>query len=212
MSNPLPADGQPIPKGLVAAVDETVAELHGGVTYVLAAVIFDGAHAACQDAEALTANRIRPFHWHREGPAIRNAAVELIAAHAVATKILAQRAGRHAQTATRAALLTALVTELASEGIGHVVIESRGEREDGRDRSAILNCFRELKAPAFSYDWRTKAEPLLWYPDAMAGVVREHLTDGQSAGFSILQSTRTVTEVCYVTQSTPCMRKPRLPS
>ena len=200
MSNPLPSDGQPIPEGLVAAVDETVAELQGGVTYVLAAVIFDfnGAHAARQDAEALTADRTRRFHWHREGPTTRNAAVELIAKHAIATKILARRAGRRAQTATRAALLTELVAELASEGVGHVVIESRGQREDGRDRSVILGCFRELTAPAFSYDWRTKAEPLLWYPDALAGVVREHLTDGHSAGFSFLQSTHTVTEVCYM--------------
>lgn len=178
---------------VIAAVDETVAELQGGVTYVLAAVIFDfnGAHAARQDAEALTADRTRRFHWHREGPTTR-------AKHAIATKILARRAGRHAQTAARATLLAELVAELASEGVGHVVIESRGQREDGRDRSVILNCFRELTVPAFSYDWRTKAEPLLWYPDAMASVVREHLTDGHSAGFSFLQSTHTVTEVCYM--------------
>ena len=198
MSNPLPADGQPIPEGLVAAVDETVVELQGGVTYVLAAVIFGEACAARQDARTLTANRTRPFHWHREGPTARNAAVRFIATHAIATKILARRAGRHAQTAARAALLTELVAELANEGVGHVVIESRGQREDGRDRYVILNCFRKLTAPAFSYDWRTKAEPLLWYPDAMAGVVREHLTDGHSPGFSFLQSAHTVTEVGYM--------------
>ena len=85
-----------------------------------------------------------------------------------------------------------------SEGVGHLVIESRGQREDGRDRSVILNCFRERTAATFSYDWRTKAEPLLWYPDALAGVVREHLTDGQSAGFSFLQRNLTVTEVRYM--------------
>ncbi len=198
MSNPIPADGQPIPEGLVAAIDETVVELQGGVTYVLAAVIFDEAHAARQDAEALTADRTRPFHWHREGPTTRHAAIKLIATHAIATRILARRAGRHAQTATRATLLIELATDLANEGVGHVVIESRGQREDGRDRSVILNCFRERTDAIFSYDWRTKAEPLLWYPDAMAGVVREHLINGQSAGFSLLQSTRTVTEVCYV--------------
>ena len=32
----------------------------------------------------------------------------------------------------------------------------------------------------------------------MADVVREHLTDGQSAGFSLLQNTLTVTDACYV--------------
>ena len=198
MTNPLPADGQPIPEGLVAAVDETVAELHGGVTYVLAAVIFNEAQAGRLDIQHLTADRVRPFHWYREGPTTRDAAVKLVATHGIATVILAQRAGRHVQVATRATLLAELATELANEGVGHVVIESRGQREDGRDRSVILNCFRERTAPVFSYDWRTKAEPLLWYPDAIAGVAREHLTYGQSAGFSFLQSTLTVTEVCYV--------------
>ena len=198
MSNPLPADGQPIPEGLVAAVDETVAELQGGVTYVLAAAIFGEADTARQDIQSLTADRTRRFHWHREGPTTRTAAVKLVATHTIATTILAQRAGRHAQTAARAEVLTHLVAELINEGVGHVIIESRGQREDGRDRSVILNCFRERTVAAFSYDWRTKAEPLLWYPDAIAGVVREHLTDGQSAGFSFLQTTLTVTEVRYV--------------
>ena len=198
MSNPLPADGQPIPEGLVAAVDETVAELHGGVTYVLAAVVFGEAQAARLDIQHLTADRTRPFHWYREGPKTRDAAVKLIATHATATAVLARRAGRHAQVATRATLLAELAADLANKGVGHVLIESRGQREDGRDRSVILNFFRERTAPAFSYDWRTKAEPLLWYPDAMAGLAREHLADGRSAGFSFLQSTLTVTEVCYV--------------
>lgn len=82
--------------------------------------------------------------------------------------------------------------------MGHVVIESRGSREDGRDRSTILDCFRDRTAPAFDYDWRTKAEPLLWYPDALAGIVREQITQGRSTGFSFLQGTRTVTDVRYV--------------
>ena len=198
MSNPLPADGQPIPEGLVAAVDETVVELDGGVTYVLAAVIFSHAQAACRNIQHLTAERTRHFHWYSEGPTIRDDVVKLVATHAVAVLLLAQRAGRHMQVATRATLLAELTNELADEGVGHVVIESRGRREDGRDRSVILNCFRERTAPAFSYDRRTKAEPLFWYPYAMAGVAREHLTDGQSARFSFLQSTLTVTEIRYL--------------
>ena len=212
MSNPLPADSEPIPEGLVAAVDETVAELQGGVTYVLAAVIFGEAGAARKEIQALTADRTRPFHWHREGPTNRSAAVKLLSAHAITTTILAQRAGRHAQTETRAALLAQLVIELADDGVGHLIIESRGQREDGRDRAVILNCFREHRVATFNYDWRTKAEPLLWYPDAMAGVARAHVTDGRSASFDFLQRTLTLTEVRYVRQRAPSVRKPRLPS
>ena len=198
MSNPVPSDNQPIPDGLVAAVDEAVAELQGGITYVLAAVIFGEPYAARQDAQHLIADRTRRFHWHREGPTARSAAVELIATHAIATSILVQRASRQAQTATRANLLTELVAELANDGVRHVVIESRGSREDGRDRATILNCFRERSVATLSYDWRTKVEPLLWYPDAMAGVVREQIINGRSTRFDYLQRTRTVTDVRYL--------------
>ena len=198
MSNPIPADAQPIPEGLVAAIDETVAELQGGVTYVLTAVIFDGAYAARQDIQVLTADRTRPFHWRREGPTNRKAAVELIATHATAIKINARRGGRKAQSAARAELMTELVTELANEGVNHVIIESRGQLEDGRDRSVILNCSRWQTTGTLSYDWRTKAEPLLWYPDAMAGIAREHLIEGQSEMFSSLQKTSSLTEIRYI--------------
>ena len=203
MSNPVVADGHPIPEGVIAAVDETVVELQGGVTYVLVSVIFADAQAASRDMQTLTADRTRPLHWHREGPRIREAAVEHIEAHAATTRILAQRSGRQAQTRTRATLLAQLVTELTGEGVGHLIIESRGQREDGRDRSVILDCLRNQAAPAFTYDWRTKAEPLLWYPDALAGVAREHLTEGLSADFNRLHSALVVTDIRYVDQRAP---------
>ena len=41
------------------------------------------------------------------------------------------------------------------------------------------------------------AQVTLRYPDALAGIVREHLAEGQSAGFRLLQSTLTVTDVSY---------------
>ena len=198
MSNPTPSDGQLIPEGIVAAVDETVIELQGGVTYVLAAVILADAPTARQDMQALTINRTKPLHWHREGPEIREAAVEHIQRHAAATKILAQRAARHAQTTTRAKLLAELVAELVSESVGHLIIESRGPREDGRDRSVILDSFRDRAATSFTYDWRTKSEPLLWYADALAGVAREHLIVGVSIDFSRLQKALIVDDIGYV--------------
>ena len=199
MTNPVPADGQPIPEGMVAGVDETVAELQGGVTYVLAAVTFADAQAARQDIRVLTAGRTRSFHWHREGPSTREAAIERLEAHAVATRALAGRAGRQAQTGARAKLMFELVTDLTEAGVGHVIIESRGPREDGRDRSVILDNFRERATGAFTYDWRTKAEPLFGYPDALAGIAREHPTLGHAPGFSRLQKANIVTEVRYTT-------------
>ena len=63
----------------------------------------------------------------------------------------------------------------------------------------ILDNFRERATGALTYDWRTKAEPLLWYADALAGLAREHLTQGQSEGLSRLQRALIVTDIRYVT-------------
>lgn len=62
MSNPIPADGQPIPDGAIAAVDETVIEQQGGVTYCLVGAIIAKSHTARRDMRAVTAHRTRLFH------------------------------------------------------------------------------------------------------------------------------------------------------
>ena len=59
----------------------------------------------------------------------------------------------------------------------------------------------------FTYEWRTKTEPLLWYPDALAGVVHEYLTDGRTQHFRKLQKARVVTDVRYLANQLPKMRK-----
>ena len=59
MINPTPADGQPIPEGLVAAANETVIAFQGAVTYALAAVIFSETQVARREFQALTAPALR---------------------------------------------------------------------------------------------------------------------------------------------------------
>lgn len=198
MSNPVAADGRPIPDGLVAAIDETVPQVQGGVTYTLAATIFRDVQAARRDMQELTAGRTRPIHWHKEGPTIREAALSLIEHHVIRGKALARRASRLGQVTARAVLMAELVVDLASHGVSHMIIESRGELEDGRDRSVMLDCLHELTISSLTYDWRTKAEPLLSYPDALAGITRELLTLGHSPGFYRLQQASIVSEVRYI--------------
>ena len=199
MSNPVSADGQPIPDGLVAAIDETVPQVQGGVTYTLVATIFRDVQVARRDIQDLTVGRTRPIHWHREGPTIREATLSLIEHHVIAGRALARRASRVGQVAARTVLMAELVVDLASYGVDHMIIESRGELEDGRDRSAILDCLHGLAISDLTYDWRTKAEPLFAYPDALAGIIREHLTLEHSPGFSRLQKANIVAEVRYTT-------------
>ena len=198
MSNPVSADGQPIPDGLVAAIDETVPQVQGGVTYTLVATIFRDVQDARRDIQDLTAGRTRPIHWHREGPTIREAAFGLIEHHVIEGRALARRASRVGQVSARAVLMAELVVDLASYGVDHMIIESRGTLEDGRDRNAILDCLHGLAISNITYDWRTKVEPLFGYPDALAGITREHLTLEHSPGFSRLQKANIVSEVRYV--------------
>ena len=203
MTNPVPPDG-PIPAGIIAGVDETVIYHGGGVTYVLAGVVFLDARPARRAFQQLTANRKRPFHWREEGPTLREAAVALLENHIAATYLLARPAGRRQQVTTRRELLAYLVAELTNDGVDHLIIESQGTALDGRDRNTILDSFQaNSTGPAFTYEWRTKTEPLLWYPDALAGVAHEYLADGQTHRFERLQRARIATEVHYVANKPP---------
>ncbi len=84
-------------------------------------------------------------------------------------------------------------------GLSTEEFESRGEFGRRRDRSAILDCLHGFAISNLTYDWRTKTEPLFGYPDALAGIAREHLTPGNSPGFSRLQRANIVSEVRYKT-------------
>ena len=96
MTNPAPPDG-PIPAGITAGIDETVIYHGGGVTYVVAGVVFHDARPARRAFHQLTADRKRPFHWRKEGPTLREAAVTLLETHIAATHLLARSTGRRGQ-------------------------------------------------------------------------------------------------------------------
>ena len=196
MTDPIPTDG-PIPVGVIAGIDETVIYRGDDVTYVLAGVVFRDAQPARRAFHQLTAHRKRPFHWQQEGPNLREAAVTLLEDHVVATYLLARPTGIRHQT--RRELLAYLVAELINEGVDHVIIESSQVPTcDGWDRNTILDSFEADSANrTFTYDWRTKTEPLLWYPDALAGVAHEFLADGQAHHFQRLQRAEVVTEIRY---------------
>ena len=203
MTTPVPTDG-PILAGITAGIDETVIHHGGGVTYVLAGVVFIDAQPARRAFQQLTANRNRPFHWRTEGPTLRQAAVSLIKKHVVVTHLVAQPTGRRGQVAARRELLTHLVAEVTNDGVDHLIIESQGPDLDGRDRHTILDLSRADSAgPAFTYEWRTKTEPLLWYPDALAGIAHQYLTEGQSHHYQRLQKANVVTDIRYVADRHP---------
>ena len=129
-------------------------QVQAGVTYTLAATIFRDVQAARRDMQGLTAGRTRPIHWHKEGPIIREATLSLIEHHIITGTALARRSSRIGQVTARSVLMSELVVDLASYGVDHMIIESRGELEDGRDRSVILDCLHELAIGHPPESWR----------------------------------------------------------
>ncbi|MDE0643576.1 MAG: hypothetical protein F4Z36_01325 [Acidimicrobiia bacterium] len=185
---------------IIAAIDETVVHHGGGVTYVLAGVVFLDSYSARQAFRQLLAHRKRPFHWRKEGSTIRAAAVELLETHIAATHLLARSAARHQQVAVRRRLLNHLVAGLINDGIDHLIIESQGNDLDRRDRDTVMDAIKSKDpGPALTYEWLTKTEPLLWYADALNGVAQEYLADGEMHHFQRLQGAKIVTQVQYVT-------------
>jgi len=59
-----------IPHLVFAALDESTPELPNGIAYVMTGVVLladdEGARRAAR--AVLSAERTKPFHWHREGP------------------------------------------------------------------------------------------------------------------------------------------------
>ena len=201
MRNPTPTD-DPIPAGIIAGIDESVFYEGDEITYILAGVVYREAQAARRAFRAFQqriAHRKRPFHWNDEGPERRVEAVALLEDHVAATYLLARPTGIHHPLDARRKLLAHLVAELLNHRVDHVVIESsQVPANDGRDRDTILDSLRADSANrTFTYDWRAKTEPLVWYPDALAGVAHEFLADRQTHHFQRLQRAEVITEIHY---------------
>jgi hypothetical protein len=77
------------------------------------------------------------------------------------------------QERARARSLRHMVEILDHEGVGELMIESRGP-QDTHDRRVLLSATEDgLCSGDLSYSFETKAEPLMWLPDAIAGLLGE---------------------------------------
>ncbi len=180
------SDGQPIHGDVVAVIDESSPVAGAGLYYVVtAAVVFDWPDFR-QRVAGVVGERTSPFHYRREGPeAIGRMAAVLEEAQPMAT-VLWRSVARRGQVAARRDLLAAHAHRLADDGITHLIIESGDETSDRRDQETLLETFAADGGVPFSYDWRSKAEPLLWIADAICGVTTEHLLGRNSAIFERL--------------------------
>ncbi len=174
---PSVADGAPIDGDLVAVIDESSpANTAGGITYVIAvAALFEPTRATAELSRLFTAERRRPFHWEREGAVARTRIIEIAAEVGVVASAHYAHVGRRGQAHARGSMLARMAVDIAADGVDHLIIEASDAATIGRDRRVLLDSFREAGGVPFAYDWRSKAEPLLWIADAIAGAVGEYV-------------------------------------
>ena len=162
---------------MIAMIDEAVAEHSSGNVYVVVAVVVVKDQSMIQ--EQLTGriyrdNRIRPSHWHEEGPFVRGIISEVSENVGAIGQAFLESCGRSGQEAARVRMLNKALDWISREGAGEVMIESRGPKLDIRDRRTVKR-FQLENDSHLAVKWAQKKEPLLWLADALAGATRENL-------------------------------------
>ena len=166
--SPRVADGAPIEGDLVAVVDESSPHNEaGGVAYVVAiAAIFDPTQATLALDGLFPADRQRPFHWEREGRVARTRIIEIADEVGVSAAAFYSHVSRKGQVRARSGMLTRVASHVASQGVDYLIIEASDVATVRRDRHTLLETFHAAGGVPFTYDWRSKAERLLWIAGA----------------------------------------------
>lgn len=187
-----------------AVLDETFPQGPKGVFYVVASAVLiadeDTSKKLLRDV-VQQPNRTRPFHWNQEGPLARNKMMEcLIDLGVVAHICIHYPTGRKRLDVARSRGITEIIPHLLKDGVTELRIESRGSREDARDKATILDTLNNLcYTGSLTYGWYRKEEPLLWLADALCGATREFLLSTKYADyFSELQDTGVIKQPIFI--------------
>lgn len=193
---------------MLAVLDEAMPEDSGGIYYVIAsAVIIEDQDAARKAARDVIANpkRTRPFHWAEEGSTARDAITTLLESNGcVAHLCVHYPTGRKKQVAARERSLRNLVPKLLLEGVDELIIEQRRTFNDLQDRVIIDDVLAiEGAVGRLTVDWYPKAEPLLWYADALCGATGAYLLNADTTYFERLRDASVIDEIGYLSESVP---------
>jgi hypothetical protein len=173
---------------VLAVLDETFPEMPDGIAYVVGSAVVLEDEAVTREALSRVFTddrRIRPFHWHREGPEARARLTDcLVEIGAVAHVCVHYPTGRKKLEAARRRGIEEVLPQVLDDGATELIIESRGPQEDTRDRGVILDVLHNRgESGSLSYDWKGKTEELLWLADGVCGAVREHLLQTEHAKY-----------------------------
>ena len=162
---------------MLALVDEYIL-LPGHGCYLLACVVIP------DDGRASIRRRVRRaavgthFHWKDERDDARLRMLRVAAEQAVRLIVLACRPiVRRDHERARTQLLTGLLGELAAGTTLDLLIESRQEVNDLKDRKVIAAAVvaRQISADLNYAHSGPDQEPLLWLADALAGAGMAHI-------------------------------------
>jgi len=137
------------------------------------------------------------LHWRMESDRHQLQIIERIATYNVEYLVVARTgvAGEKPERRRRKCL-ERLFHELTERGVSHAVLESRGAKDDQRDR-AFLDGLRAQRALSRSIrvdHQRGHTEPLLWLADAICGAVT-NLRTGNPIYTDTLGPTLTIIDI-----------------
>jgi hypothetical protein len=165
---------------VLALVDESYRAASPGL-FVLAAVTVpqnDDAEALRHALRSVAANNKNPFHWRHEAEPRRLAMLGLLSSARLVdvTVVAASPVQPRRQERARGTRVRQLGWELNQLGVTRVVLESRGV-QDLADRRVLSGLQQAGWLPrSFAFTHGSKAEPLLWMADAVAGAVAHDLS------------------------------------
>lgn len=156
----------------VAYVDESMRTFDGEATYYLCAVIDRGiGEVAVQKLRSLVPREARKLHWREMGVSLQGDSLKLVGSFAMDVIVVSGRPiNPRKQERARRKCLEVLLPLLGSAGVGRVVMESRSDALDKRDREMAVNLIRKgwLGSVVLAH-MRGSDEPRLWVPDQILG-------------------------------------------
>lgn len=164
----------------IAFVDESIRHRSPSLYVIAAVVLSDDPASARRMARGVLLRGQRRFHWHEESEKQRLRMLQEMAGLAVDGRVFACRGLEgHKEKRARALCMNTMLWDLWKDDVGEVVIESRQEHNDQRDRATISRAQRARQAsPSLRYGFaRPVTDPVLWLADALAGAAAASLAD-----------------------------------
>ncbi|RFZ42948.1 hypothetical protein DAVIS_02040 [Mycobacterium marinum] len=170
-------------------------------TYVLSAGICER-HQAEAIREVmrglLVGKRHRKLHWRDEDRPRQHAIASAIAGTGIEHLVVVRS---HPTTTEhperqRRLCMERLLPELVAMGVGQAIVESRGLKDDQKDRRTLDNLRRKRALGGHLHLDHVggPADPMLWIPDACCGAVTQHRC-GDSEHYALIESKVTMIEI-----------------